>query len=64
VLSGSDLTVRNLLWNDPHHATICLDGGITNVFRNEVTLIVGDSIADSETIYHQLREGCLTSNAK
>jgi hypothetical protein len=61
VMEGENITMGGFTWNNPHRATICLDGGITNVFRNEVTLIVGDSLADSETIHHELREGCTTA---
>jgi hypothetical protein len=58
VLDGENLTVAKIIWNNPHDATFCLDGGITNTFRNEVTLIVGDTPDDSVTIYNHLREHC------
>ena len=61
VMDGENITVGKFTWNNPHQATICLDGGITDVFRNQVTLIIGDSVADSETIHHQLREDCTAS---
>jgi hypothetical protein len=61
VLAGENVTVGKITWNNPRQATICLDGGITDVFRNEVTLIVGDSVGDSETIHHQLKEDCAGS---
>jgi hypothetical protein len=57
VLDGEDLTVE-VLWKDSHNATFCLDGGITDTFRNEVTLIVGDTPDDSERIYNHLSEHC------
>jgi hypothetical protein len=58
VLEGENLTVATIIWKNSHDATFCLDGGITDIFRNEVTLIVGDTLNDSETIYHHLRERC------
>jgi hypothetical protein len=58
VLSGEDLTVTRITWKNPHDATICLDGGITDTFRNEVTLIVGDGLNDSESIHNHLDEHC------
>jgi hypothetical protein len=50
VLSGENVTVAKVIWNNPHDATLCLDDGITDAFRNEVTLIVGYGSDDSETI--------------
>jgi hypothetical protein len=50
VLDGENLTVAKIIWKGPHEDTPCLDGGITNTFRNRVTLILGDSLDDSETI--------------
>lgn len=41
VLGGENLTVEKIIWNDPHNATLCLDGGITDIFGDQVTLIVG-----------------------
>lgn len=58
VLDGENLTVAKILWNGPHDATFCLDGGVTNTFRNQVTLIVGDTPEDSVTMFHHLRENC------
>jgi hypothetical protein len=58
VLEGDDLTVDKIIWNNPHDATLCLDGGFTNIFLNQVTLDVDDGPADSETIYNHLREHC------
>ena len=59
VLEGDNLTVSKILWVTPHAETLCLDGGITNIFRNQVTLILGDSPADSWAIYSHLDEHCL-----
>ncbi len=58
VLEGGNLTVKKIIWNDPHDVTVCLDGGITETFRNHVTLIVGDAPDDSETINNSLQEHC------
>jgi hypothetical protein len=55
VLSGTYLTVSKIVWVAPHEDTICIDGGITDTFRNEVTLIAGDV---SETIRSHLNEHC------
>jgi hypothetical protein len=56
VLDGENVKVARIIWNNPHDATLCLDGGITDTFRNEVTLIVGDAPNDSETIHNHLQE--------
>jgi hypothetical protein len=58
VLDGDNLTIAKIIWNNPHESTFCLQGGITSTFRNEVTLIVGDSPEASETIYSHLQEHC------
>ena len=50
VLEGDDLTVGKIIWNNPHDATFCLDGGFTNIFLNQVTLNVGNGTDDAETI--------------
>ncbi len=55
VLSGTNITVSKIVWTAPHEDTICLGGGITDTFRNEVTLIAGDV---SETIRSHLNEHC------
>lgn len=58
VLEGDNLTVSKILWVAPNADTLCLDGGITDIFRNQVTLILGDSREDAETIYSHLDEHC------
>jgi hypothetical protein len=58
VLEGEDLTVSKIVWNAPHEDTICIDRGFTDTFRNQVTLIVGNSLQDSVTIHSRLREHC------
>ena len=57
VLSGENLNVSNIIWANQHENTFCLNGGITDTFRNEVTLIAGDA---SETIHSHLQEHCNT----
>jgi hypothetical protein len=55
VLSGEYLKISNIIWTSPNENTICLEGGITNTFRNEVTLSVGGV---SETIRNHLLDHC------
>jgi hypothetical protein len=55
ILDGENITIGKIIWNSAHVGTICLDGGITHTFQNEVTLIVGDT---SETLRNHLREHC------
>jgi len=58
VLEGDSLTVSKIIWNTPHDDMICLNGGITDIFHNQVTLILGDMPEDSETVYSHLDEHC------
>jgi len=58
VLEGDSLTVSKIIWNAPREDTICLDGGTTDVFHNQVTLILDDSPGGSETIRNHLDEHC------
>ena len=58
VLDGSDMTISKVAWNSPHDVTLCLAAGITSTFRNQETLIVGDTPADSITIHNNLDEHC------
>jgi hypothetical protein len=60
VLEGEDLTVARIVWDGPYEATICMGGGYTNTFRNEVTLDLGDSA--SENVYTHLDESCATDS--
>jgi hypothetical protein len=55
VLSSTNITVSKIVWTAPHEDTICLGGGITDTFRNEVTLTVGGA---SESIRSHLDEHC------
>jgi hypothetical protein len=58
VLAGEELTLRGVSWSGPHDVTLCLGTGYTDTYRNEVTLNVGDSPDDSQTIYTHLEEHC------
>jgi len=58
VLEGDSLTVSKIIWNTPHEDIICLDGGTTDMFHNQVTLILGDTQGDSETIRNHIDEHC------
>jgi hypothetical protein len=40
VLSGENLDVRSIKWSDSSNVVICLDGGITDHFFNEVRVPV------------------------
>jgi hypothetical protein len=62
ILEGDDITVSRIVWNGPHDATLCLNGGFTNTFRNEVTLIVGDAPEDSFAIHNRIDEHCGTTS--
>ena len=55
VLDGENLTVAKIVWVGPREGTFCLEGGITDTFRNEVTLTADDV---SETIRNHLQEDC------
>jgi hypothetical protein len=56
VLDGTYLELYKVVWNGPSDVTLCMkSGGVTNSFRNEVTLLAGEN---SETIRNHLRESC------
>ena len=55
VLSGAYLKVSKIVWDNQHENTICLGGGFTETFHNEITLIAGGA---SETIHSHLQENC------
>lgn len=57
VLEG-DITVEKIIWNAPNDTTICLGYGTTDIFHNQVTLILGDSPEDSDTVHSRLDEHC------
>ena len=62
VLDGSDMTISRIIWNNPQDVTLCLAAGITATFRNQETLIVGDTPADSITIHNNLDEHCAATS--
>ncbi|HEY5339379.1 MAG TPA: hypothetical protein VIJ85_14315 [Rhizomicrobium sp.] len=55
ILEGEYLSISKLTWTKPDQLVICFTGGITSIFRNEVTLFI-----DSEyrKIHSSLRENC------
>ena len=55
VLRGVYLNIDSLIWGSPNDATICLKGGITSIFRNEVTL---NADASFVTVHNHLAERC------
>jgi hypothetical protein len=58
VLDGEYLQNVKIVWTSPQDVTLCLHGGITDTFRNEVTLMVGDTPETSETIHNHLQKHC------
>jgi hypothetical protein len=55
VLDGEYLIIGKLTWTNAKEVDICLSEGITNSFRNKVTLVAGDR---SETIRNHLQQEC------
>jgi hypothetical protein len=55
VLDGEYLNVSKITWINRHEVTVCVPEGITNTFRNQVTLSLGHN---SETIHTHLEEHC------
>ncbi len=55
VLEGEELTVTRVIWNGPYEATICMDGGDTDTFRNHVTLNLAGA---SENVDTHLDDDC------
>ncbi len=55
VLDGEYLVIGRVSWVNSNEVNICLSSGLTNSFRNEVTLIAGNR---SETIRTHLQEQC------
>jgi len=56
VIDGEYLESIKIIWTSPHDVMLCLQpGSFTNSFKNEVTLISGDT---SETIHNHLQEHC------
>jgi hypothetical protein len=57
VLSGIYITLKRVTWDNPHNATICIDGGYTSTFRNNITLNANDQHY-SYPVHFALREDC------
>jgi hypothetical protein len=57
VLSGTYLEIDRIDWRDPHNATICLRGGYTHEFSNNVTLNAYAQRVSYE-LHFSLREDC------
>jgi hypothetical protein len=60
VVDGEYLEFSRITWTGPHDVTLCMQNGITNSYRNQVTLITGDTVDASETIHNHLQEHCDT----
>ncbi len=59
VLSGTYVELKQVKWLGPNEATLCMQpGGFTSEFHSRPTLIVGDSVDNSESIHFLLREDC------
>ncbi len=58
VMSGENLENSSISWTSPNDVEICADHGLTDTFRNYVTLIRGDKPSDSITIHNHLKEDC------
>ena len=58
VLSGENLENPSISWTSPTDVEICADHGLTDTFRNYVTLITGDTPSSSVTIHNLLKENC------
>lgn len=56
VLSGEYLEFSKIEWNDPSDITLCLQGGFTSLYYNQITLNVQDV---SVTIHNHLQEHCI-----
>lgn len=55
VVDGGYLELSKITWVSPHDVTLCMKAGVTNSFRNEVTLSLDDT---SITINNHLQERC------
>jgi hypothetical protein len=62
VLRGLYLQISSIKWNSPDDATLCIaPGGITSVFRNQITLNGEDTYV---TVHNRLAEQCDASSPK
>ena len=55
VLEGEKLTIRRVTWTSQDHVTLCVDGGTSTTFHDEITLSSEDN---SITLYNKLKEHC------
>ena len=55
VLEGENIDDTRIVWISGDVARVCLYGGVTTLFHNEVTLRAGDA---SITLHNQLRDDC------
>ena len=58
VISGEYIEHSAITWTSPTDVEICVDQGITDTFRNEITLTTGDNPSSSITIHNHLKEHC------
>lgn len=55
ILDGEELELARLVWINPTTLVICLAGGTTDTFHNDVTLIIGTT---DRKLHTYLREDC------
>jgi hypothetical protein len=55
VLRGLYLQISSIKWNSPDDVTMCLAGGITSVFRNQITLNGENTYV---TVHNHIDERC------
>jgi hypothetical protein len=55
VLRGVYLQIDSVVWNSPNDATLCVAGGISSIFRNEITLNGDNTFV---TVHNHFVERC------
>ncbi|WP_348266809.1 hypothetical protein P8936_12905 [Edaphobacter paludis] len=58
VLGGENIENLAIIWTSPTDVDMCVIDGLTDTFRNQVTLITGDDPSSSYTIHNHFREHC------
>lgn len=58
VLSGENIENSAIIWISPTDVDMCVPDGLTDAFRNQVTLITGNDPSSSYTIHNHFREQC------
>jgi hypothetical protein len=58
VLGGGDIENSAIIWTSQTDVDMCILDGLTDTFRNQVTLITGDDPSSSYTIHNHFREHC------